>query len=86
MKLPSQFSLRTLLEVVALATFFCILLLIRMPSANSAGRYQMHVYPDNIGHIMIFDTQTGQVWHVQDVKDGKPFDPNNPSASRKYQN
>jgi hypothetical protein len=86
MKLPSQFSLRTLLEVIALAAFFCVLLFLRMPSVNSAGRYQMYVYPGNIGHIMIFDTQTGQVWYVQDVKEGQPFDPKNPSASRKFQN
>jgi hypothetical protein len=74
MKIPSQFSLRTLLEIVAIAAFICTILLMRMPSANSAGRYQVVAYP-NAGHILIFDTQTGKSWYHSP---GTSFDPDRP--------
>ena len=74
MKIPVQFSLRTLLEVIVFAAFICALVYARAPSANNAGRYQMIVV--NQGFLLIFDTQTGKSWRYnygQGV-----FDPNNP--------
>ena len=61
MMIPRQFSLGTLLEVIAVAAFICTILLVRTPSANSHGRYQMWAYP-NGGQMLIFDTQTGKSW------------------------
>jgi len=74
MKIPSQFSLRTVLEIVAVAAFLCAILFMRMPSANSAGRYQMWANPSG-GQILIFDTQTGNSWFHDR---GTPFDPSKP--------
>jgi hypothetical protein len=74
MKLPSQFSLRTLLEVIAVAAFICALIYARNPSANSAGRYQLIYTPTN--NAIIFDTQTGKsLTHISGSGVFNPDDP-----------
>jgi hypothetical protein len=65
MKIPLQFSLRTLLEVIVIAAFVCALIYARAPSSNSGGRYQLIVVaqPPSNPQTFIFDTQTGKSWH-----------------------
>ena len=75
MKIPSQFSLRTLLEVIVIAAFVCALIYARAPSANSAGRYQVLGYP-GAGQILIFDTQSGKSWYNNPARHSIPVSRN----------
>ena len=59
-----QISLRTILEVVAVAAFVFAILFLRMPAANSAGRYQVIADPRSQGGLIFIDTQTGKTWQL----------------------
>ena len=79
MRIPSQFSLRTLLEVIAVAAFVCTLIYFRALSVSSAGRYQLFVTRRDVDGLnaIIFDTQTGRTWAYGSSL-SSAFDPDNP--------
>jgi hypothetical protein len=60
-----SFSIRTVLEVFAVAAVILALIYTRAPAPTGDGRYQLVAVPSDIPqlpNLFVIDTQTGKVW------------------------